>query len=54
MAGSTTGEDVYWTRLLQVADSSQAAVHNAGGATVAVIQNIFATAVKDALAPGGV
>ena len=38
---STAGETNYWCRLLQVADANQAAVHNAGTATIEVIRNIF-------------
>jgi hypothetical protein len=42
---SSAGEDYYWSRLLQVADSNQQAVHTVGSATIDIIRNIFATAI---------
>jgi hypothetical protein len=40
---SKAGEEHYWTNLLQVADSNERAVHNAGSATINVIRTIFQT-----------
>jgi hypothetical protein len=40
---SNTGETHYFTHLLQLADANQAAVHNAGSATIEVIRAIFCT-----------
>jgi hypothetical protein len=47
---SNAGEDSYWTHLLQVADANEHAVHNAGGATIAVIRTIFGRTPGDARA----
>jgi hypothetical protein len=48
---SRAGEEHYWAQLLQVADANQSAVHQAGSATIAVIQNIFGASVR--MAEGG-
>jgi hypothetical protein len=48
---SRAGEEHYWAQLLQVADANQSAVHQAGSATIAVIQNIFGASGR--VAEGG-